>query len=135
MQNHLLFILKIMGSGMILIMVSRVSVQREFAAVLMLRGSPMTPFLPFESHMHPLFFLPRCAAPLAASMLPQSAPTLGRNGSAGGFYIHHSVAELTPCSPPRTGHKNTAEEEKREGAARLMACFDPLILFLPPQNG
>lgn len=53
MQNHLLFILKIMGSGMILIMVSRVSVKRRFSSALMLNGSPMRPFLPFESHMHP----------------------------------------------------------------------------------
>lgn len=52
MQNHLLFILKIMGSGMILIMVSRVSVKRKFSLVLMLNGSLMKPFLPFESHMH-----------------------------------------------------------------------------------
>lgn len=52
MQNHLLFILKIMGSGMILIMVSR-SVKRKISLVLMLTGSLMKASLPFESNVHP----------------------------------------------------------------------------------
>lgn len=97
------------------------------------------PVLPSKSQAHPQPCFPHCAAPLAPSTLSQSAPTLGRKGSTGGLYAHHNVAELTLCLwlataavqrrrrralGPQTDRKNTAEEEKRKRAARLMACFD-----------
>lgn len=84
---------------------------------------------------HPQPCFPHCAAPFAPSTLSPSAPTLGRTGSTGGnFYAHHNVAELTlsvtgrrrRALGPQTGRKNTAVEEQRKRAARLMARFDPI---------
>lgn len=108
-------------------------------------GSPMVQSLSvveFRSHVHSLSFHSCCAAPFCPSILSQSAPWMGTNSSAGGFYARHNVAELTLCLwlataavqhcchilRPQTGHKNTRKEEtdqeKRKQATWLMAAFD-----------
>lgn len=76
MRNHLLFGLKIMGSGIILIMASR-SVKRMFSSVLICTRMwepdvvPTYPLLPAKPQGHPQPCFPHRAAPFAPFTLSQ----------------------------------------------------------------